>query len=280
MRAPGAGGKSLAWRLAGQTAASMTKVMICGGHVITGSDPPKRHEEGLYKGIARLVCLESGPEMLRRLLHTAEFGSAETGRHFERMSRYCALVARRLGLGKERCELIRAASLLHDIGKIGVPDTILLKPGPLSAQERSIVEQHPEIGHRMLTGSGSEPLELAATIALTHHERCGGGGYPRGLVGEAIPLEGRIAGVADVFDALTSERAYRRAFSLGEALEMMASGRATHFDPEILDLFLASLPEVLAIEHACGTGEVADLCTAPAEAGAGPSWRRVRVTAA
>ncbi len=259
----------------------MTKVMICGDLVITAPVAPRRHEEGLYKGIARLVRLESGPAMLRRLLYTAEFGTADAGRHFERMSRICALLARRLGLVEERCELIRAASLLHDIGKIGIRDTILLKPGPLSADERSVVEEHAEVGYRMLTDSGSEILELAATIARTHHERYDGDGYPHGLAGEAIPLEGRIASIADVFDALTSERAYRRAFSLGDALEIIESGCAAHFDPEILDLFLASLPEVLAIEHACGSDEVAGACAAaPAKAVARAGWRRVRRTAA
>jgi diguanylate cyclase (GGDEF)-like protein len=163
------------------------------------------------------------------------------------MSRYCELLARKLELDDERCELIRLASALHDVGKIGIPDRILLKPGNLTESERRVMERHAEIGQRLLANSSSELLDVAATIALTHHERYDGTGYPSGLAGESIPLEGRIASVADVFDAITSNRVYRPALELEDAIEVMREGRGTQFDPLVLDLFLAALGDVRAI---------------------------------
>jgi diguanylate cyclase (GGDEF)-like protein len=197
----------------------------------------------------------SQAETIRRLAFAAEFRNAETGRHTERMSRYCELLARKLGVDDERCELIRLASGLHDVGNIAIPDRILLKPGTLSASERRVMERHAEIGHRLLAGSPSELLELAAVIALTHHERFDGTGYPRGLAGEAIPLEGRVAAVADVFDAITSNRVYRPALSFDEAVEELRAGRGEHFDPLVLDLFVDSLDDVRAIAADEAPGE-------------------------
>jgi putative two-component system response regulator len=136
---------------------------------------------------------------------------------------------------------------MHDVGKIGVPDGILLKVGQLDEEETAIMRRHPEMGHRILDGSESELLQLAATIALTHHEWWDGSGYPKGLAVETIPLEGRIAAIGDVFDALVSDRVYRKAYSLGEAVEMMGAERGTHFDPELLDVFLDSLEEIVQI---------------------------------
>lgn len=203
----------------------------------------RRTEEELLDTVGRLSRSElelkrAHAETIRRLADAAEFRDAETGRHTERMSRYCELLAHRLGLDEERCALIRAASPLHDIGKIAVPDDVLLKPGPLTPDERASMRRHAEIGHRLLSGSSSELLAVAATIAWTHHERYDGSGYPRGLVGEAIPLEGRIAAVADVFDALTTDRVYRAALSVSATLELMQDGRGTQFDPFVLDLFI------------------------------------------
>src|SRR5262249_34562253 len=130
-------------------------------------------------------------EVIRRLSFAVEFRDTDTGRHVERMGRYCALLAARLGLGERRCALIRNAAALHDVGKIGVPDSILLKPSSLTAEERAVVECHTEIGHAILSGPGSALLELAATMAWTHHERFDGTGYPQRLAGDEIPLEGR-----------------------------------------------------------------------------------------
>ena len=193
-------------------------------------------------------------ETIRRLSWAAEFRNQETGEHIVRMSLYCALLARLAGLDTEQAELIRIASPMHDVGKIGIPDRILLKPGHLTAEEREVMEAHAEMGHRILAGSGVELLDLAAEMALTHHERIDGSGYPRGLAGNAIPVEGRICAIADVFDALTSDRVYRQAFQPDEARELMLQGRGTQFDADLLDLFVVAFDDVLAIRRAAGTG--------------------------
>jgi len=201
----------------------------------------RRTEEELLDTVSRLSRSElelrrAQAETIRRLADAAEFRDAETGHHTERMSRMCELIARRLGLDEERCRLLRDASPLHDIGKIAIPDEILLKRGPFTDQERRTMQRHAEIGHRLLSGSSSEVLDLAATIALVHHERWDGNGYPYGLAGEAIPLEGRIASVADVFDALTTDRVYRRALPVEKALATMREQRGGQFDPLVFDV--------------------------------------------
>lgn len=188
----------------------------------------------------------SRAEMIRRLAWAIEFRDGETGVHIERMSVICAALARQLGLPDDRCELIRIASPLHDIGKLGIPDRVLLNPDPLTDEEWVVMRKHSELGHRLLSGSGEELLDLAATIALTHHERLDGSGYPNGLKGEEIPIEGRIAAVADVFDALTSGRVYQRAYSVDEALGILRAGRGKLFDPVVVDAFLEALAGILA----------------------------------
>jgi putative two-component system response regulator len=188
-------------------------------------------------------------ETIRRLSSAAELRDLETGKHLDRMSRYCALLAGKVGLGDERIDLIRVASPMHDVGKIAIPDSILLKPGSLTQDERRVMQRHTEIGYKILSGSRAELLRLAADLAWTHHERFDGTGYPRGLRGEEIPLEGRIAAVADVFDALTTDRVYRKAMPVDEAVELMRTERGKHFDPSILDLFFASLDDVDAIRR-------------------------------
>jgi putative two-component system response regulator len=184
---------------------------------------------------------EASSETIQRLCVAVEARDTSTAAHITGMSEHCYAIARELGLDPEYCELLRAASPMHDVGKVGVPDHILLKPGPLTDEEREQMERHAEIGYRILAGSSAELLRLAASIAWTHHERLDGGGYPRGLSGDAIPQEGRIAAVADVFDALTRDRVYRRRFSRDHALDVLEEGRGTHFDPEILDALAASL---------------------------------------
>ena len=191
----------------------------------------------------------SREETIRRLSLAIEFRSRETGEHVERIGNGAALIARRLRLNPGRCELIRLAAPLHDVGKIGISDEILLKPEPLTAAERERMENHAEIGYRLLTGSGSDLLETAATIAWTHHERWDGIGYPRRLAGDAIPVEGRITAVMDVFDALTHDRVYRPAMPMDRALQIIRAGRESHFDPAIVDAFLASLDELLALDR-------------------------------
>lgn len=206
----------------------------------------------LWDAVNRLQTAEndlriSREETIHRLAAAAEHRDVETGRHIERMSRYTALLGKQAGLDPERAGALRLASTMHDVGKIGVTDRVLLKAGPLTPDEFDQVKEHAAIGHRILAGSDSELLQLAATVAWGHHERWDGTGYPRGLAGDAIPFEARIAAVADVFDALTSDRVYRRAFALGEVLDMMRQGRGTQFDPELLDLFLDALDDALDI---------------------------------
>ena len=207
----------------------------------------------LWGAIARLEHAESElrlsqEETIQRLSIAAEFRDNETARHIQRMSEYCALIARLSGEDSDSCQQIRVASQMHDVGKIGIPDSILLKPGQLTPEEWSSMQKHCEIGYRILSGSKSELLMRAATIAYTHHERVDGKGYPRGLYEEQIPLEGRIAAIADVFDALTSDRVYKRAFSFDLALETMREGRTTQFDADLLDLFFGALDEIRAIK--------------------------------
>ncbi len=180
-------------------------------------------------------------ETVRRLSMAVEFRDEDTGAHIERIGRLSTLLAEQIGMDPDFCERLSHAAPLHDVGKVAIPDAILLKPGPLTPEERAIVETHAEEGHRLLRGSSSSILELATSIALSHQEKWDGSGYPRGLVGEAIPIEGRIVAIADVFDALTSDRVYRKAFPVEEAVQMMREQRGRHFDPVLLDAFMEVL---------------------------------------
>ncbi|PFG10221.1 MULTISPECIES: HD domain-containing phosphohydrolase [unclassified Marinobacter] len=190
---------------------------------------------------------ESRLEIIRRLGHAAEWRDEETGNHIIRMSKMCALLASKAGWSEEQCDLILQASPMHDIGKIGIPDAILLKPGTLDPQEWQTMKTHPKIGGRLLEGNNSELLVLAREIALNHHEKWDGSGYPGGLRGEDIPLSGRIAALADVFDALTSARPYKKAWPVEDAVELVRENRGTHFDPELVDLFLADVASFVKI---------------------------------
>jgi len=180
-------------------------------------------------------------ETVQRLSMAVEFRDEDTGAHIERIGRFSVLLAEHIGMDSDFCERLRHAAPLHDVGKVAIPDAILLKPGPLTPEERAIVETHAEEGHRLVRGSSSSILDMAATIALSHQEKWDGSGYPRGLKGEAIPIEGRIVAVADVFDALTSDRVYRKAFSVEEGVQMMREQRGRHFDPVLLDAFMEVL---------------------------------------
>lgn len=191
----------------------------------------------------------SREDTIERLSIAAEFRHDETASHIKRMSRYCGLLSNWMGLDRERSEMIRTASIMHDVGKIGIPDAILLKPWKLTREEYAVMQEHAVFGHRILSGSKSELLGLAATIALCHHEKWDGSGYPRRIKGEEIPLEARIGAVCDVFDALTTDRIYRKAFGLPGAIRIMKEGRGSHFDADLLDLFIAHLDEVLRIKE-------------------------------
>jgi response regulator RpfG family c-di-GMP phosphodiesterase len=189
----------------------------------------------------------SREETVERMVRAIERHDASTGGHIVRIGRVAALLGTHLGLSAERVELLRVAAPMHDVGKIGTPPEILQKSGPLNAAEREEMERHALIGYEILSDSRSDLMRMAASIALTHHERFDGNGYPHGLVGREIPTEGRITAVADVFDALLSDRCYRRALPLDEATALIKAGRGTQFDPVVVDVLLGRLDEVLAV---------------------------------
>ena len=189
-------------------------------------------------------------DTIYRLSRAAEYKDEDTGSHIQRMSHYAASVARQMGLDESTVETILYAAPMHDVGKIGIPDRILLKPGKLDRDESEIMKQHTIIGGRILEGSDAESVKLAEAIARTHHERWDGSGYPVGLKGTEIPLAGRITAIVDVFDALTSKRPYRREpFSLEDTFAMIKEGQGSHFDPGIADAFFAIEDEILSIKE-------------------------------
>jgi two-component system, response regulator RpfG len=188
-------------------------------------------------------------ETIARLARAAEFRDPETGAHIQRMAHYSALIARQLGLAEDYAEMLLDAAPMHDVGKMGIRDDILLKPGRLTPEEFEIMKRHAAIGHDILKGSASAVVQLGAVIALSHHEKFDGSGYPTGLAGASIPLEGRIVAVADVFDALTSERPYKKAWELQRALDFLREGSGAHFDPQCVDAFLGALDEVQSIRQ-------------------------------
>lgn len=199
------------------------------------------------KATAEIVTREK--EVIFRLSRAAEYRDPETGAHLLRMSHYTRLIAGNLGLPEKEQDLLLEAAPMHDIGKVGTPDHILLKPGKLTAEELEIMRQHAVIGYEILRDSVSPLLREAAMLAWTHHEKFDGSGYPRGLKGQEIPLHGRIVAVADVFDALTSSRPYKTAWALESAVSFMQTERGAHFDPECVDALLQDWPAVLAIRE-------------------------------
>ncbi|GAB7079330.1 response regulator [Megalodesulfovibrio paquesii] len=186
-------------------------------------------------------------DTLLRLGMAAEYRDNDTGQHIRRIREFTSLLARKSGCSPKEAEDMGLAATMHDIGKIGIPDAILLKPGKLDAAEWKIMQTHSRIGADILASSNSPLLNLSPTIALTHHERWDGTGYPQGLAGESIPLAGRIVGLVDVFDALTSNRPYKAAWSVTEAAAAIRKERGSHFDPALVDLFVEHFQEVLEI---------------------------------
>ena len=191
---------------------------------------------------------EASLDTIRRLSQAAEYKDIDTGAHIVRMSRYAAAVAHEMGMNAEEVENILYASPMHDVGKISVPDRILLKPAKLDAEEWKIMKQHTVNGARILEGSESGFLRLAEEIALTHHEKWDGSGYPRQHKETKIPLPGRITAIADVFDALTSKRPYKEAFPVEKSLDIIKKSRGTHFDPDVVDAFMSVRDEILSIK--------------------------------
>jgi len=186
-------------------------------------------------------------EVIRRLGRAAEFRDNETGYHIIRMSKFSQIIALNYGLDEKQAELILNASPMHDIGKIGIPDNILLKPGKLDKEEWEIMKTHAAIGADILSGHDSELMEMAKEIAMTHHEKFDGSGYPMGLKGQDIPLTARIVAISDVFDALTSARPYKKAWPAEEAIAEIKNCSGKHFDPELVEVFVRSLPEILNV---------------------------------
>lgn len=192
---------------------------------------------------------QSRLEIVQRLGLAAEYKDNETGLHVIRMSHYSALMARALGFDEEAIEELLHASPMHDVGKIGIPDNILQKPGKLTPEEWEIMQEHPVIGARIIGNHTKGLLRMAYDIALTHHEKWDGSGYPQGLAGEEIPLVGRIVAIADVFDALTTERPYKKAWPVNEAVAYIREQSGKHFDPALVEVFLSQLPEILKVKE-------------------------------
>jgi putative two-component system response regulator len=239
----------------------------------------KAHHDHLKRYSDRLeheVCLRTAEleasrlHVVHALARAAEYRDDDTGRHVMRVGRYCAIIARDLGYSEDRIAMLEMAAQLHDVGKIGIPDAILLKPGPLDEQEFAAMRRHCEYGYKIINpephdvaesraiqarlgavlpnADNSPMLAMAATIAMTHHEHWDGNGYPHGLKGQDIPLEGRITAVADVFDALSSKRPYKKAFPLERCIEILQEGRRRHFDDDIVAALLRRLGDILQVQ--------------------------------
>ncbi len=186
-------------------------------------------------------------QIVQRLGMAAEYRDEETGNHILRMSHISMVLAKAAGWCQQNCELILHASSMHDVGKIGIPDSILLKPGKLDADEWEIMKTHTTIGAELLAGDESDLMRMAHEIALSHHERWDGSGYPYGLAGDVIPKTGRITALADVFDALTSSRPYKKPWSVEDTVNLIKDNSGKHFDPELVTVFLQQLPGILSV---------------------------------
>lgn len=216
----------------------------------------KRYKEKLEETVesttrelrrALMALKESSREMISRLTGAAEFRDTDTGHHISRVGLYAKRIAREMGMTPEFVESITFASPMHDIGKIGIPDSILLKEGPLFPNEFEVMKTHTMIGHKLLEGSSQRNIQMAATVALTHHERWDGSGYPRGLKGDEIPVEGMIAMLCDHYDALRSRRPYKEPLSHAETVRIITTGneksRSEHFHPKVMEAFVRLAPE-------------------------------------
>lgn len=222
-------------------------------NMLTQSDAQKKltdHSTWLAEEVRRatLEIVDRERETVVRLSRAAKYRDPETGAHILRMAHYSALIARELGLSVLDQTLLLEAAPMHDIGKVGISDAIMLKPGRLTEDELAVMQTHPLLGYKLLNGSASKVLQAGADIALGHHEKFDGSGYPSGLMGEAIPIFSRIVAVADVFDALTSERSYKKAWSLERSTDFLKANSGIHFDPACVHAFLADWAAVLEIK--------------------------------
>ena len=188
-------------------------------------------------------------QVVRRLGRAAEYRDNETGLHIIRMSKVSMLLGKAAGMNEYDCDLLLNAAPMHDIGKIGIADHVLLKPGKFEPAEWKIMQTHSQIGADILSGDDSDLMKMAHQIALTHHEKWNGKGYPNGLAGEDIPLVGRLCALADVFDALTSVRPYKKAWSVEDSVDLIKQERGEHFDPQLVDYFIKLLPEIVTIKE-------------------------------
>ncbi|WP_457622136.1 HD-GYP domain-containing protein [Persephonella sp.] len=191
-------------------------------------------------------------DVIYRLSHATKFKDPETQNHIIRVGLYCEILAREAGLDEEDVELVKLAAPMHDIGKVGIPDRVLLKPGKLSDEEWEIMKKHTIYGYEILKNSDSKLLQIAAEIALEHHERWDGTGYPFGKKGKEISIYGRITSISDVFDALTSDRPYKKAWGIKETVQFLKDQRGKHFDPLITDLFLKNIDRMFSIKRELG----------------------------
>ncbi len=235
-------------------------------------DTIKRHKEELEQKVqkrteslrktlddivdAQRKTYEAYLDTIRRLAIAAEYRDEGTAAHIMRMSHYTAVIAKGLKFSPGEVEIILQSSPMHDVGKIGIPDGILLKKGKLNKEEWDVMMEHTTIGSRILSGSSSEILQSGELIAISHHEKWDGSGYPNGLKGKDIPLCGRISAVSDVFDALTTKRPYKEAMENEEAFEIIRKGRDSHFDPEIVDVFFNNLDKILKVQKEYQEGKV------------------------
>lgn len=228
-----------------ETRARCANLLELRRHKIVLSDQARVLQYQVDKSVAEIH--ERELETLSKLARAGEFRDKTTGNHLIRMAKYSALVAHNLGLGAEMAHVIEVAAPMHDIGKIGIPDSVLIKEGPLTPAEQEIMRAHPRIGYDILKGSPSKYLSMGSIVALGHHEKYDGTGYPNGLHGDDIPIVARVVAVADVFDALVSERPYKRAWPIAEGVDFLRSQRGKHFDPKCVDAFLADQTKIDAI---------------------------------
>jgi two-component system response regulator RpfG len=228
-----------------ETRARCANLLELRRHKIVLSDQARVLQYQVDRSVAEIH--ERELETLSKLAKAGEFRDKTTGNHLVRMARYSGLIAQNLGLGGDMGHVIEVAAPMHDIGKIGIPDSVLIKEGPLSPAELEVMRTHPRIGYDILKGSPSKYLSMGSIIALGHHEKYDGTGYPNGLHGEDIPIVARVVAVADVFDALVSERPYKHAWPVEDAIEYLKSQRGKQFDRLCVDALLSDLSRVEAI---------------------------------